>query len=113
MDLGTNNVGPVAAQTAQALLHRGVNFDASFARMPLQLKVSDLDSADRIVALKYTEHFPLMMDRFPSWISTNDIARIEYWEVHDVDQIAPELALPLIERQVSHLMARLHAEPNV
>ena len=107
VDLGTNNVGPIAGATVKALQKRGVNFNLQHARMPLQLEIADLEFADHIVALKYAEHFPLMKDRFPSWLSRTDLSRMEYWNVHDIDEMTPEQALPLIEGQLRGLMGRL------
>ena len=78
--------------------------------MPLQLEIVDLESADHIVALKYAEHFPLMKDRFPSWLSPTAPSRTEYWNVHDIDEMTPEQALPLIEGQLWGLMGRLSGE---
>ncbi len=107
VDLGTNNVGPIAGATVKALQKRGVNLNLQHARMPLQLEIADLEFADHIVALKYAEHFPLMKDRFPSWLSRTDLSRMEYWNVHDIDEMTPEQALPLIEGQLRGLMGRL------
>jgi protein-tyrosine phosphatase len=107
VDLGSNNVGPIAAQTVKALQQRGVTLNRQFTRMPLQVNLSDLNDADHVVALKYTEHFPLMKSRFHSSLTMNDISRIEYWDVHDVDLMTPELALPLIEERLDDLMTRL------
>jgi protein-tyrosine phosphatase len=107
VDLGGNNVGPIAKATARALQDRGMSFDRERARMPLQLQIADLEAAHHIVALKYAEHFPLMGERFPSWVSTRDASRIEYWHVHDVDGMTPEEALPMIESELQRLMTRL------
>jgi protein-tyrosine phosphatase len=107
VDLGTNNVGPIARSTAAALQKQGINFNPTLARMPLQLEIADLESANHIVALKKAEHFPLMQERFPSWLGTSDPCRIEYWHVHDIDRMAPEQALPLIAEQLQGLMKRL------
>lgn len=107
VDFGTNNLGPIAKATVEALERQGASFNAQLARMPLQLKIDDLEAADHIVALKKAEHLPLMQERFPSWLGTNDPARIEYWHVHDVDQMAPEQGLPLIAEQLPSLMKRL------
>ena len=107
VDLGISNLGPIAASTAQALQKRGIIFNPALARMPLQLEVTDLESADHIVALKEAEHFPLMQERFPSWLGTSDPFRIEYWHIHDIDWMAPEEGLPLIEQQLQVLMQRL------
>ena len=110
MDLGVNNIGPIARSAAQALEKRGITLNLSLARIPLQLEIADLESADHIVALKQTEHFPLMQERFPSWLATSDPCRMEFWHVHDIDWMAPEQAIPLIAEQVQGLTKRLSGE---
>jgi protein-tyrosine phosphatase len=107
VDLGINNVGPIARPTAEALQKQDISFNPTLARLPLQLEIVDLESANHIVALKEAEHFPLMQERFPSWFGTSDPCRIEYWHVHDIDRMAPEQALPLIAEQLQGLMKRL------
>ena len=107
LDLGVNNVGPIAKSTAYALARNGVTFDVQLARMPLQLEIADLEAADHIVALKKAEHLPLMQERFPAWLGRGGAARIEYWHVHDIDQMVPEQGLPLIKEQLMSLMKRL------
>ncbi len=107
VDLRSNNLGPIAAQTLSALQQRGVKLDRQFVRMPLQLKLCDLNHAEHIVALSYTEHFSLMKNRFHSRLTINDVARMEYWDVHDIGSMAPELALPVIEERLVDLMTRL------
>jgi len=113
VDLGGGNVGHIAVQTIQALQSRGVDFDPGFARAPRQLEIGDINAADHIVALKYSEHFPLMRDRFFSRLSRNDISRIEYWDIHDIDLMASEKALPLIEERLDDLMIRLREESDI
>ena len=112
VDRGHNNVGPIAMATVKALQERGVNFERGDARMPSQLQIADLEAADHIVALKYAEHFPLMGERFPSFVASHDASRIEYWRVDDVDAMTPDEALPLIEEEVYRLMRRLKAAPR-
>jgi protein-tyrosine phosphatase len=107
VNLGSDNVGPIAQQTVDGLRRRGVNFDPAMTRMPIQLKAGDLASADHVVALKYAEHFPLLRRGFFSSLSISDISRIEYWNVHDMDLAAPEKALPLIEQKLEDLLIRL------
>jgi hypothetical protein len=51
-----------------------------------------------------------MKDRFPSWLSPTAPSRTEYWNVHDIDEMTPEQALPLIEGQLWGLMGRLCGE---
>ena len=113
VDLGINNIGPIARPTVEALQTRGVIFSPALARMPLQLEIADLESADHIIALKEAEHFPLMLERFPSWPGASDPSRMEYWRIDDVDQMPPEQALPVIEKQLQGLMKRLASkDPN-
>ncbi|MGA2639102.1 hypothetical protein [Methylocella sp.] len=38
VDLGVNNIGPIARSTAQALEKRGITLNLSLARIPLQLE---------------------------------------------------------------------------
>jgi protein-tyrosine phosphatase len=112
VDLGVDNVGPIAQPAARALRSIGAAFDWTRARMPLQVEMVDLESADHIVALKKAEHLPLLRERFPSWPGANDPARIEYWHVDDVDRMAPEQALPLILGELDLLMKRLSRDPD-
>jgi len=112
VDLGINNVGPIARPALEALQTRGIPLDPRLARLPLQLEIADLDSAYHIVALKKTEHLPLMQERFSSWPGTNDPGRIEYWHVDDTDRMAPEQALPLIAEQLQGLMKRLTSQKS-
>jgi protein-tyrosine phosphatase len=111
VDLGVNNMGPIAKSAAHALGSRGIDFNWKLARMPLQLKTADLEMADHIVALKKAEHLPLMQERFPSWLGSNESDRIEYWHVDDVDQMVSEQALPLIADELQILMQRLSGNP--
>ena len=58
--------------------------------------------AEHIVAVKETEHRPLIQARFPTWLG-----RVEFWEVHDLDCVGPEIAIPHLEREVFSLIERL------
>jgi protein-tyrosine phosphatase len=107
VDLGINNVGPIARSTAQTLQKQGIIFNPALARMPLQVEIADLESAGHIVALKEAEHFPLMHERFPSWLGRSDPCHIEYWHVDDIDRMTPEQGLPLIGEQLQGLTNRL------
>jgi protein-tyrosine phosphatase len=112
VDLGANNIGPFSKSAAHALLSNGVAFNWKLARMPMQLEAVDLERADHIVALKKGEHLPLLRERFPSWLSSNEPARIEYWRIEDVDQMPPAQALPLILGELQALMKRLSRDPT-
>jgi protein-tyrosine phosphatase len=97
LERGVNNVGPMAALAVEALRARGIRAGDDWSRFPAQLTTQDLEAADRVVALKQAEHLPLLQERFPS-----GAGRVEFWHVDD----APEV-LPLIEREVMSLVARI------
>jgi len=52
------------------------------------------------VALKESEHRPLLQERCPGWAD-----KVEYWHIDDARGV-----LPLIERAVRDLLARLEAQ---
>lgn len=97
LELGVNNVGPMAVSAVKALEAMGIQATDSFTRLPAQLTTEDLEQVDRIVALKRAEHEPFLQERFPAWVE-----RVEFWHVDD----APEV-LELIEREVMGLVARI------
>jgi protein-tyrosine phosphatase len=97
LERGVNNVGPMAVEAIAALVALGVRAGDAVTRLPRQVTLDDLERAHRIVALKETEHLPLLQERFPAWAE-----QVEFWHVND----APE-ALGLIEQEVISLVARI------
>ncbi len=97
LERGIHNVGPMASEAVETLQRLGVGVEPHCERMPRALSVSDLERANRIVALKRDEHLPLLVERFPPWVN-----RVEYWHIEDEPGV-----LPLIERAVRDLLARL------
>lgn len=69
---------------------------------PVQVDEQDFQRAARIVALKETEHRPLLALLHPAWEN-----RIEYWEISDLDRATPEAALAAIEAHVTVLLGQL------
>jgi len=104
-DCHTHNVGPMSPHTIQGLAARGIPLP-SVLRTPRDVSKADLLSAAVTIALKETEHRPLMQSRFPELAQ-----RVEYWHVDDVGDAPPSVALPLIERGVRELIQRLAAKP--
>src|SRR6266851_5346789 len=98
LERGVNNVGPMSVSAIEALDARGVRAVADCARFPMQVKVNDLAAANWIVALKQTEHLPLLQERFPVWVGLGSPRKVEFWQVDD----APEV-LGLIEVEVLDL----------
>jgi predicted translation initiation factor SUI1 len=97
LERGANNVGPMAANAVQALETMGMRDADAASRFPIPVTTNDLMEADLIVALKQSEHLPLLQERFPAWIE-----KVEFWHIDD----APEV-LGLVEREVMALTARL------
>src|ERR1700752_2088249 len=97
LERGVHNVGPMAVSAVKALEARGLRAVAEFARFPIQVTVANFELGECIVALKRTEHLPLLQERFPAWAE-----KVEFWQVDD----APE-ALAVIEGEVMGLTARL------
>lgn len=66
------------------------------------LTQEDLLRARRTIALKQTEHYPMMKEQFPTFAD-----QIEYWEVHDIDFADPVVSLQLIGKQIQQLLSDL------
>ena len=98
---GLHNPGPISAHALAGLAARGIA-PPQPRRYPLQVLEMDLREADLVVALKEEEHRPLFEQRFPAWVE-----RVEYWQVHDLDQATAADGLAEIERQVESLLRRL------
>ena len=103
-DCHTHNPGPMSPHTIAGLAERGVPLP-SVLRAPRDVTRADVQNAALTVALKESEHRPLVMTRFPDLC-----ARVEFWHVDDVGDAPPSAALPLLERNVRALVARLAAE---
>ena len=72
---------------------------------PIQAGDEDFRRAARIVALKETEHRPLMARLYPAWEN-----QVEYWEIHDLDAATPDVTLAEIESHVAELLTQLEKQ---
>jgi len=106
LELGVANVGPISRHALAGLNTRGIPLDRP-VRYPLALDKSILTRAHHIVALKQDEHLPLLQQRFPQ-----DLTRIEFWQVSDLDCAPPDDALAQIENGVVALIERLAGRPS-
>lgn len=95
--ISPGNVGPLSCFTQQECDRLGVATEPM--RSPLLLTEGDLENADLIIAVKSTEHRPLLQMHFPHWEQ-----KIEYWEVHDVDFATADEALPILRQHVDELI---------
>jgi len=87
--------------TREILLRRGIAL-AQTAPAPRALTRADLAHAAHVVALKESEHRPIMTARFP-----RQAEKVEYWKVHDLDAGSPAQAFAAIDKLVARLAARL------
>jgi protein-tyrosine phosphatase len=97
------NLGPIAAQTLQALKQRSIPIGEPI-RYPRGATLEDFASADLVVALREAEHRTMMRQRFPKWED-----RIIYWHVADLNQAPADSALAEIETLVLALLATLNS----
>jgi len=93
--------GPISVYTLRRLKALGMPVEGE-PREPRQLTLEDLETADLVVAVKESEHRPMMLDQFPEWAD-----RIEYWHIDDLDCATPEESLPLCEAHLEALVERL------
>src|SRR6478752_4985078 len=68
LERGVNNIGPMATSALKALETMGIRADEAAARFPVKVTKSDFETVDLIVALKHSEHLPLVQERFPAWV---------------------------------------------
>jgi len=98
---GIFNIGPISPATAMALTKMGVALPDPL-RFPRDVCENDLLASSRVIALKESEHRPMMTTRFPVWSD-----RVEYWHIHDLDLATAPEALAEIERLVRRLIEEL------
>jgi protein-tyrosine phosphatase len=97
------NPGPISPHTIGGLRARGIPLPDPVP-LPRDVTAADLATARLVVALKESEHRPLVAARFPEWET-----RIRYWDVEDVGpgRPSPEQILATIEALVRPLLDEL------
>jgi protein-tyrosine phosphatase len=98
------NAGPISRVAVEALTARGIRVPVPY-RLPQDVSAHDLEQAGRVIAMKELEHRPLLRARFAAFEP-----KVEFWNIHDVDQAPPQEALPLIEVRVLELVQSLRAK---
>jgi protein-tyrosine phosphatase len=101
VEWGSANVGPMARTALDELNLRGVLVREPIP-YPTRLSGWELEMACHIVAVDEDEHRPLVSARYPGWEEV-----IEYWHVKDVQQVAPEIAIPELASLVEKLAVNL------
>lgn len=90
------NVGAMSTFALQALNDRSIS---AAERFPVVCTIGDLESADRVIALKEAEHRLMLKDRFPEWEH-----RTSYWHVDDIDVAEPADTIAAIDQLVHQLI---------
>lgn len=101
LERGRFNIGPISPFAVTGLVTRGL-IARDGLRFPRQCLDADLAGADRVIALCEREHRPLMAERFTQWEGST-----AYWQVDDIGDLAPHIALDLIEQHVGELIGEL------
>lgn len=94
------NPGPLSPHTLAALAERCIS--ALPLRLPRDVKEPEFANFTHVIAMKETEHRPMMESRFPAWAY-----RIDYWAFDDVEDQLASVVIPQIETHVRQLLAGL------
>lgn len=94
--------GPVSLHALEALSSLKIDVTTMAKVNPVQLSGEDLASAKKVIALKETEHRPMLESQFPDWDGP-----VDYWHVHDLDMASPEVALGEVKSLVCALVDEL------
>lgn len=100
-ECGITNVGAISPLVLDALNAYDVLAPETH-RYPRSVRDDDLLAADMVIAVKESEHRPLMHKFFPSWE-----AHISYWHIHDLDKAPPDESLPLLASRIDRLLSDL------
>ena len=98
-----DNVGPMSNFALDGLRAKGIQPEGA-ARSPMPCSLADFDAADIVIAVKESEHRPLVERRFPTAAS-----KVKYWHVDDVEFVHPSIALSMLDEHVRELIENLPA----
>lgn len=97
----SRNRGPLSKHTKAALAAQRVAYREA-ERPPLQVSMAEVLEADRVIAMYEREHRPMVEARF-----VGAARLVEYWQVPDIYDVEPAVALAQIDRDVDALVAEL------
>lgn len=97
-------MGGLSPHARRGLKARGVALEA-VVRQPMQIQEADLEAAAVVIAIDEWEHRPMIRQYFPQWVD-----RIQYWQVADIQDLDPEVALFAMETRVRALLEQLKHE---
>lgn len=104
--LSPENVGPISRYALETLQAKGID-PAGATRHPVLCTAGDFEQATLVIALKGTEHRPMIERRFAGAAD-----RVQYWDVDDIEYLDPAMALAKIDEQVALLIATLQSRPQ-
>jgi protein-tyrosine phosphatase len=96
--------GAISPHTEAALQNRKIDRTHT-APGRQQVADDDLRDAHLTIAVKKSEHLPLMEELHPQWSD-----KITYWDIHDLDFATPADSLPILEARVKALVEELAKE---
>lgn len=97
----SRNRGPLSKHTTAALAARRIRYREA-KRAPQKVSMAEVLEADRVIALYEREHRPMVEARF-----VGAARLVEYWQVPDIYDVEPAVALAQIDREVDALIAEL------
>jgi protein-tyrosine phosphatase len=101
IELGAHNVGPLSPHALSRLRRSGIETEG-LSRFPMAVRDTDFAAADIVIAIKESEHRPLLSERHPAWAE-----EVIYWNVHDVPPSRDYDPLDEIEKHVVRLVQSL------
>lgn len=100
----SNDMGFISPHAMRGLKSRNINFDDCMRR-PIQIQESDLVEAKLVIAIDEWEHRPMIEKCFPEWAN-----RIQYWQVADIADLEPEVAMFALETRIRTLLEHFKNE---
>lgn len=94
------NPGPISANTLKKLNELNIT-PRRPDHLPESVTKTDLQQADRAIALCDREHRPMIRQHFPEFEH-----KIEYWEIEDVQVETAEQALPQLLNSLNHMLRK-------
>jgi len=99
--LDRRNAGPLSRHTSANLAARGISW-AEYLRSPLPVTEVDFAAADRVIAVKASEHRHIVEAQFSRWRNI-----VEYWHVDDLDCATPPQTFAHLELELDKLLTSL------
>lgn len=97
----SDQMGAISPHALRGLQSRNIRLDDP-VRRPIQIQESDLEGASMVIAIDEWEHRPMIARVYPHWVD-----RIQYWQVADIQDLDPQVALFAMETRVRALLEQM------